>query len=99
MATFTITELEALLGSLGLKVPVPRFEAADVLNKPLDIGRSYFAESLSSLIECDPIHAYKSIQWTGDIDNGDLAAILPKLRQGSSGSKAQDLANDLITRV
>jgi arginyl-tRNA synthetase len=96
MATLTITELEVLLGRLGLKAPVPHFEAADVLNKPLDIGRCYFAEILSSLVECDALHAYKSIQWTSEIDNGDLAAILPRL---CHGSKAQELAFDLITRV
>ena len=96
MATLTVTALEAFLGSLGMTVPIPQFQAADVLNKPLDIGRCYFADILSSLVETDAVNAYKSLQWPGDIFNGDLAVILPKLRHGS---KAIEFAFDLISRV
>jgi arginyl-tRNA synthetase len=96
MATLTITELEVLLGRLGLKVPIPHFEAADVLSKPLDIGRSYYAEILISLVEGDRKNAYSSILSPGDVFNGDLAVILPKLCHGSKGN---ELAVSLISRV
>jgi arginyl-tRNA synthetase len=96
MATLTITGLEALLGRLGLKLPIPHFAAADVLNKPLDIGRSYFADILRSLVECDAVIAYNSIQWPSDIFSGDLAVILPKLSHGTDHSA---LAIDLIQKA
>jgi arginyl-tRNA synthetase len=96
MTTLTTTDLEVLLAKLGLKVPIPSFEAADVLNKPLDIGRCYFADILYSLVDGDPKKAYCSILSPGDIFNGDLAVVLPKLKPGS---KAEVLGPDLLTRV
>jgi arginyl-tRNA synthetase len=96
MSTLTITGLEALLGGLGLKIPIPRFPAADELNKALDIGRSYFADILCSLVECDPVIAYNSIQWPNDIFNGDLTVILPKLSQGADYDA---LALNILTKV
>jgi arginyl-tRNA synthetase len=104
MTTLTIAELEKLLARLGLKVPIPAFEAADILNKPLDIGRCYFADILRSLVNDDPEkkytcefkNAYSSILSPGDIFYGDLAVILPRL---CHGSKADLLGVDLITRV
>jgi arginyl-tRNA synthetase len=97
MATLTITGLEELLGGLGLKVPVPNFPTADIVNKPLDIGRTYLADILRDLVESNAAGAYNSISWPGDIYNGsDLAVILPKL---SPGSNAADLALDVTQRV
>jgi arginyl-tRNA synthetase len=98
MTTLTSPELEVLLGRLGLQVPIPRFEAAVVLNKPLDIGRCYYADILRSLVdgEVEPKNAYKSILSPGDVNNGDLVVILPKLRPGC---KANVLGVDLITKV
>ncbi|KAF2100656.1 Nucleotidylyl transferase [Rhizodiscina lignyota] len=95
MSTLTVTGLEALLGDIGLQTPIPHFAEADVLNKPRDIARSYFADILSSLVGGDPANAYNSIQWPSNIDNGDLAAILPKL---SHGADYHALALDLITK-
>jgi arginyl-tRNA synthetase len=96
MMTLTITDLEVLLARLGLRVPAPSFEDADVLNKPLDIGRCYFADILCSLVDGDPKKAYSSILSPGDIFNGDLAVVLPKLKPGS---RADVLGPDLMTRV
>jgi hypothetical protein len=96
MTTLTITDLEVLLARLGLSVPMPSFEATDVLNKPLDIGRCYFADILCSLVDGDPEKAYSSILSPGDIFNGDLAVVLPKLKPGS---RADVLGPDLMTRV
>lgn len=96
MTTLNVTGLESLLGELGLQTPAPKFETADVLNKPLDIGRIYLASILSAVHECDPVTAYKAIQWPNNVDNGDLAAILPKLSQGSD---SKSLAIDLVQKV
>ena len=83
MTTTNISGLVALLQGLELNVPIPHFPMADVLNKPLDIARSYFAEILRSLVGCDAATAYKSIQLPSNIDNGDLAVIMPKLKPGA----------------
>lgn len=96
MATLTLAGLEELLGGLGLATPLPHFPAADVLTKPLDIGRIYLADILCSLVECDAKNAYSSIQWPGDIWNGDLAVVLPKL---SHGANSNSLALDLMKKV
>lgn len=96
MATLTLTSREALLGGLGLKIPLLPFSAADVLTRPLDIGRTYFAEILCSVVECDAANAYSSIQWPGDMYSGDLAIVLPKL---SHGAVSHVLAFDLLKRV
>ena len=96
MATLTLTDLTACLESLGLKIPLPTFSVARVMTRPLDIGRTYLAEILCSLVSCTPEKAYDSLQWPGDIYNGDLAVVLPKLCPGAD-SKA--LALELMTKV
>ena len=96
--TLTITELELLLRRLGLKVPIPYFEAANVLYKPLDIGRCYLADILNSLIDgnSNKGDAYSSILSPGDVFNGELTVVLPRLKLGS---KTNELADILITKV
>lgn len=96
MATLTLAGLEEFLGRLNLKTPIPKFPAADVLTRPLDIGRTYFSDILCSLVECDASNTYNSIQWPGDINNGDLAVILPKLNHGV---KLDFLASDIMQKV
>jgi arginyl-tRNA synthetase len=96
MTTLTIPELETLLSKLGLKTPIPPFESADVLSRPLDIGRSYLADIVRGLVDSDPETAYKSIHWPNNIFNGDLAVILPKL---SHGADANVLGFDLTQKV
>jgi arginyl-tRNA synthetase len=96
MSTPSSTELENLLGELGLKTPVPYFSDTDVLNKPLDIARCYLADILASLVDCDAHTAYSSIQWPNNIYNGDLSIVLPKLKPGAD---SKVLAFDLQTKV
>jgi len=96
MSTLTTTDLESLLVALGLKTPIPYFPAADVLNKPLDIARSYLADCLSGYVECDPQIAYNSIQWPNNIYTGDLSVILPKIKPGAD---PDELAFDLMKKV
>ena len=70
--TQTISGLEALLSGLGMKIPIPPLPAADVLNKPLDIGRSYLADILTSIVGCDLATACNSIQLPNNIYSGDF---------------------------
>jgi arginyl-tRNA synthetase len=60
MATLDLGGLATKLEELGLG-PIPQFSEAHVLNKPLDIARSYLADILRSLVGCDPITAYNFI--------------------------------------
>jgi arginyl-tRNA synthetase len=95
MATLDQSGLVTRLEGLGLG-PIPQFAEAQVLNKPLDIGRSYLADVLQSLVECDPDLAFQSIQWPNDIFTADLTVPLPKL---SRGSDPKSLGIDLRQRV
>lgn len=95
MTTLNQGGLGTWLEGLGLG-PIPEFAEAHVLNKPLDIGRSYLADTLRSLVQCDPILAYKSILWPNDIFTADLSVPLPKL---SPGANPQAFGTDLRQRV
>jgi len=96
MTTLTIGGLETLLSGLGMKIPIPPFPGADVLNKPLDIGRSYLADILTNIVECDLDTACNSIKLPNNIYSGDFTVILPKLRHGGDSNA---LAIDLIQKV
>lgn len=96
MASLSISELENSLGDLDLSTPVPPFPTADVLNKPLDLFRSYLAEIFGSLVECDPAVAYNSVHLSNDPSQGDLTVVLPRL---CPGAKPPDVAADLCKRV
>jgi len=96
METDTIFGLEVALQKLNLEVPIPYFTAADVLNKPLDLLRSYLTDILVSLVEADRVAAYNSIALSSDPLHGDLTVVLPRL---CPGIKAGGFANDLIKKV
>jgi arginyl-tRNA synthetase len=78
MSTLDLRGLATRLEGLGLG-PIPQFREAYILNKPLDIGRSYLADILGNLVGCDSITAYNSIQSPIDISTADLTVPLPKL--------------------
>jgi len=86
--TLDITGLEALLQALGAPIPIPSHPTADVLNKPLDIGRVYLANILQKLIDCDATTAYNAIQQPASPDDGDLDIVVPRLGKGSDSSVA-----------
>lgn len=96
MAELEIGKLEVALAALELSTPLPKFASADVLNQPLDIVRTYLADILSSLLDCNPSVAFSSIQLSNDPLHGDFTVVLPKLLPGS---KAGELAADLIKKV
>jgi arginyl-tRNA synthetase len=94
MSTLHLPGLATRLEGLGLGL-IPHFSEAHVLNKPLDIGRSYLADILGHLVGCDPVAAYNSIRPSSDIPGSDLIVLLPKLIRGADWKAARDL----ITRV
>jgi arginyl-tRNA synthetase len=96
MRTLTISELEDLLKGLDLQTPVPQFASSDVLSKPLDLCRSYLADLLCSLVDCNPASAYSSVQLSSDPLHGDLTVVLPRL---CPGSKAGQVAEDILNKV
>jgi hypothetical protein len=96
MTTQTIGGLEALLSGLEMTIPIPPFPGADVLNKPLDIGRSYLADILTTIVECDLETACNSIQLPNNFYSGDFTVILPRLGHGGDLTA---LAIDLIQKV
>lgn len=92
MATDTIQGLEGLLQSLSLDGPVPAFPAADILNKPVDIARSYVAQILVDAFQCSEELAWDVIQPAND-EKGDLVVVLPRLKKLKDDLSPQELAN------
>jgi arginyl-tRNA synthetase len=88
--------LEQSVASLGLDVPIPGLNASEAVANPLNFYRAYLARVLTEIADCDLDSASKAIQWPNNIDNGDLAVILPKLRPRA---KAQEVAFELIDKV
>jgi arginyl-tRNA synthetase len=96
MSTLDLPGLSKRLEGLGLG-PIPQFSEAQLLHKPLDIGRSYLADILGWLVPCDSITAYNSIQSPNDLfPTADLTVPLPKLCRGAD---SRAVAMDLIQRV
>ncbi|KAF1998071.1 arginyl-tRNA synthetase [Amniculicola lignicola CBS 123094] len=90
MATLSLSDLEDLLGKLELSSPIPPHATADVLNKPIDVCRSYLANALCKSIECDPTAAYNSIQLSSNPLHGDFTVVLPRLCPGVKPSEVAD---------
>jgi arginyl-tRNA synthetase len=97
MATTELAGLQALLGRLGLDTEIPKCPETDVLAHPVDIYRSYLANILVTLLECDPRIAYESIQPATEITDGDLTIVVPRLR--IKDTKPKELAAELGIRV
>ena len=99
MNTCTLTGLEALLKELGLTAPIPKFTGARVLHQPIDIWRSYLADTTSKVLECDAEIALKeAVHSSNSMDNGDLDLVLPKLVLKTK-TKPKDLAYESIPKV
>ncbi|KAI0127837.1 arginyl-tRNA synthetase [Xylariales sp. AK1849] len=96
MATLNLLGLEGSLGKLGLETPIPDCAQAEVLVKPIDIYRSYLADRVSKLLECDAALAYEAIQNANTKDNGDLALVLAKLRL--KNTKPKEAANEALPK-
>jgi arginyl-tRNA synthetase len=97
MDTRTTAGLEELLTELELETPIPSFPHADVQKRPIDIYRSYLADTASKVLGCDSQLAYDAIQGANMKENGDLTLILPKLRLKTQ--KPKDLAFEALPKV
>lgn len=95
--TTDLPSLQKQLQALGISAPIPTWKGTDVLTNPVDIYRSYLADALGSLLDCERQLVYDSIQWTNNLPNGDLLLVVPKLRL--KGAKPADVARDLSQRV
>ncbi|EZG03247.1 arginine-tRNA ligase [Trichophyton rubrum CBS 735.88] len=60
--TFAQIGLEALLQSLEVSTPIPQLPRANVISTPTDIYRSYIAEIIQKLVECDEDTAYDAVK-------------------------------------
>lgn len=99
MSTCTKPGLEKLLGELGLPIPIPSFSGAKPLIRPIDIWRSYLADTTSRLLECDARLAYEeAVQNANSKDDTALVVILPRLKLKTE-RKPQELAKELIFKV
>ncbi|KAI0179710.1 arginyl-tRNA synthetase [Hypoxylon sp. FL1284] len=97
MTTSSRVGLEALLEALGVAAPVPDFAQSDILNRPIDIYRSYLADTASKALGCEGTLAYEAVQSANIKDNSDLTLILPKLKWRSD--KPKELAQEAFIKV
>lgn len=95
--TTCISGLQEKLQSLGVESPIPSFEGANVLTNPVDIHRSYLAEALTKVLDCDRQLVYDAIQWTNQLSNGDLLVVVPRL--GMKAVKPAEVTKDLSDKV
>lgn len=99
MATCTLAGLEELLKGVGLATPIPRFLGARVLFRPIDIWRSYLADTTSNVFKCDAETAFdEAVHSSNSKDNGDLVVVLPRLMLRID-TKAKDLASKSMSNV
>jgi len=82
---------------LQLKTPIPTAQAADVLTKPGDIYRSYLADTLSDIVDCDAETIYDAIGSNNDPSQGDLTVAVPRLRLKDVDNK--ELAFTVVKHV
>ena len=101
MATCTLAGLEEVLREIGLVTPIPKFSGARVLLQPIDIWRSYLADTTSKLLGCNAETAFEgAVHSSNSKDNGDLVLVLPKLMlKANANTKAKDLAAESISNV
>ncbi|WEW61467.1 arginyl-tRNA synthetase [Emydomyces testavorans] len=93
MATLTH---QGILQILGGEIPVPDFPAVNIVDNPVDIYRSFLADTVQRLTGCDKDAAYDAIQRTSSANNGDLVLVVPRLRV--KGVKPNDLAGQIISK-
>lgn len=78
MASLSYEGLHQLLRRVGVDGKLPVYPSADIQNSPMDLYRSFLADTLVNLTGCGQQVAYDSIQWPGD--DADLMVVLPRLR-------------------
>lgn len=89
--------LQANLKSLGIESSVSEHANSHLLQNPIDIYRSYLVDLLTPLIDAKSQLIYESLQWTNNLDYGDLVLVVPKLRL--KGIKPADYVLKLESKV
>ena len=103
MSSLTLSGLEDLIAALALdaglhlKTPIPPAATADILTKPGDIYRSYLADILADIIDCDAATIYEAISPSNDPAQGDLTVAVPRLKLKDVDSK--ELAFAVVKNV
>lgn len=89
-------ELESSLKSLGLS-GVPRQPGTHPDLNPVDVYRSHVTALLEPITGVDAKIIYPAIQWTVQMDKGDLVLAVPALR--IKGKKPDALAQEIAEKV
>lgn len=92
----SVEDVQALLKDLGISESLPKFSAASVTTNPIDIFRSYVAEEMAKITGVDREIVYPALEWTQDMNKGDLIMAVPRLRL-KGDPKA--MAADWVTKV
>jgi arginyl-tRNA synthetase len=79
--------LEQTFKSVGLEGPERNEALLNNFARPLEVYRAYLVKIISEIVGCEEEIAQKCILWPNNIDNGDLAVVLPKLRPGVKADK------------
>ncbi|KAF3481831.1 arginyl-tRNA synthetase [Arthroderma uncinatum] len=96
MSSLSLQGLESLLQALGVQTPVPRFTRANVVSSPIDIYRSYVANTIHKLTGCNEEVAYDAVQWASAATNADLMLVTARLK--IKGTNPNQLAQDLVSK-
>lgn len=99
MATDTLDGLESLLEGLEVSSLSPLAASTDVLHNPIDIYRSQLAETIVSIVQCEPQVALEAIQVSNEVDNGDLIITLPKLRLQKTPEELEEIGTEFSTQI
>ena len=92
------SKIASQLHKLGVQTPIPEYGDAQVLVNPIDIYRCYLTEAVAQILtDVDPQLIYDSIQYTNNLNHGDLVVIVPRLR--IKGAKPADVAKDLCLQA
>lgn len=96
--TRKMKRLETQLEKLNVHVPVPSYGAAQILENPIDVYRSYLANILEPLLkDASSQNVHHSIQYTNSLSYGDLILVIPRLQL--KRSNPIEVAKDLASRV
>lgn len=88
--------LKQTFQNIGLDAPASSETLLHNFTRPLEVYRICLVKLLSDILECEEDVAQKCVLWPNNIDNGDLAVVLPKLRPGV---KADKTAVEIMEKV
>lgn len=93
----SIESLQEFLSTLKITDPLPIYPGAKPTSNPVDIFRTYIANTLAPIAGVDIDLIYPALEWTQSFDKGDLIMAVPRLR--IKGRKPDELANEWAEKV